>query len=103
MLKEKGLFYIGIYGGEDSESEFVKKEISDAPRFFSYHSKDSMKCKLEKFFTIITFDEFEVNRGVHAGHKRPRADEVARPQVVEYNGHVVFKGGRAWSLFIHTC
>ena len=62
-LKEDGLFYIGIYGGEDTESEYVKADVSDVPRFFSYHSKDNLKAKLEEHFMIISFDEFEVSRG----------------------------------------
>lgn len=63
VLKENGLFYMGVYGGEDFENEYVKAEISDAPRFFSYYSKNELRTILENYFQIITFEEFNVGRG----------------------------------------
>ena len=63
VLAEDGLFYMGVYGGVDSESEYVRAEVSDAPRFFSYHSEENLKFTLEKYFCIISFEQFEISRG----------------------------------------
>ena len=62
ILKENGLFYMGVYGGEDFEDEYIKSEVSDVPRFFSYHSENSLKSILENFFDIISFEQFEVGK-----------------------------------------
>jgi len=42
VLNENGLFYMGVYGGEDRES-FWTNDISDTPRFFSYYSELKLK------------------------------------------------------------
>ena len=62
VLEKNGLFYMGVYGGEDFEKDFVISEVSDNPRFFSYYSKDSLKETLEKHFEIISFEQFEAAR-----------------------------------------
>lgn len=64
VLKDNGLFFMAVYGGKDSEGEYIKSEISDSPRFFSYHSKDNLAAKLEQFFEIISFEQFDVGRGL---------------------------------------
>lgn len=63
VLGENGLFYMGVYGGEDFEGEYVKSEVSNAPRFFSYHSESRLKTTLENYFQIIVFEQFDVGRG----------------------------------------
>jgi len=63
VLKENGLFYMGVYGGEDFENEYVKAEVSDVPRFFSYYSRNNLKSTLDNCFKIIEFEEFNVGRG----------------------------------------
>lgn len=64
VLKEDGLFYMGVYGGEDFEGEYVKNEVSNAPRIFSYHSEIRLKAALENYFQIIAFEQFDVSKGV---------------------------------------
>ena len=64
VLSENGLFYMGVYGGVDSESEYVRAEVSDAPRFFSYYSEENLKVILAKYFRIISFKQFEISRGI---------------------------------------
>ena len=63
VLNPQGLFYMGVYGGEDSESEFVKIEVSDAPRYFSFYSEETLKAMLKKEFEIISFESFAVGDG----------------------------------------
>jgi cyclopropane fatty-acyl-phospholipid synthase-like methyltransferase len=64
VLEKNGLFYMGLYGGKDTENEFVKSEISDAPRFFALHSANYLKTTLEKYFEILDFETLDVGRGV---------------------------------------
>jgi SAM-dependent methyltransferase len=61
VLKNKGLFYMGVYGGVDTESEYVN-EITEAPRFFSYFSEQSLKDVLVGTFEIIEYRQMDVGR-----------------------------------------
>lgn len=61
VLKEKGLFYMGVYGGVDTESNYVD-EVTDTPRFFSYYSESKIKEVLSNVFDIIEFHQFDVGR-----------------------------------------
>ena len=56
VLETNGLFYMGLYGGQDTENEFVKSEVSDAPRFFAMHSERYLKTALENYFEILDFE-----------------------------------------------
>ena len=62
VLAENGLFYMGVYGGVDSENNYMRAEVSNAPRFFSYYSRERLEMVLEKYFHIISFEQFEVIR-----------------------------------------
>ncbi|MCL2399999.1 MAG: class I SAM-dependent methyltransferase [Defluviitaleaceae bacterium] len=63
VLGMNGLFYMGLYGGQDAENEFVKSEVSDAPRFFSFHSDSYLKTTLENHFDILDFETIDVSTG----------------------------------------
>lgn len=63
VLNEKGLFYMGVYGGEDSEREFVN-EVANTPRFFSSYSEDKLKEVLSEVFDIIEFEQIDVGRNM---------------------------------------
>ena len=60
VLDSGGLFYMGVYGGEDVEREYVKSEVSDAPRLFSFYSEKSLKSAMESFFQIISFESLDI-------------------------------------------
>ena len=62
VLNPHGLFYMGLYGGEDTENELVKSEISDSPRFFAYHSEKYLKTVLSELFQIRSFETINVER-----------------------------------------
>jgi cyclopropane fatty-acyl-phospholipid synthase-like methyltransferase len=68
ILETNGLFYMGVYGGEDTENEFVNSEVSDAPRLFSFHSERYLKTTLENFFQIINFESFDIGTGTDIFH-----------------------------------
>jgi SAM-dependent methyltransferase len=63
VLNEKGLFYMGVYGGVDAESDFVN-EVTDIPRFFSYYSESKIKEVLSNVFDIIEFEQIDVGRNI---------------------------------------
>jgi len=62
VLKINGLFYMGLYGGDDTEKEIVKAEISDVPRYFVFHSGKFLEAQLKDFFNIINFETVKINR-----------------------------------------
>ena len=59
VLDADGLFYLGLYGGEDTENEFVN-EASEVPRFFALHSDTYLKTVLEEFFQILSFETLNI-------------------------------------------
>lgn len=61
VLNENGLFYMGVYGGIDTESNYIN-EISDVPRYFSYYSEYKLKEILGDIFEIIEFKQMDVGR-----------------------------------------
>lgn len=63
VLEADGLFYMGLYGGDDVEKEWVKGDISDAPRFFAFYSAEYLRSVLDKIFSIESFKTFPVNDG----------------------------------------
>ena len=60
ILQNNGLFYMGVYGGNDTESEYVKMEISEIPRFFTHNSENYLRAILDIIFQIITFEKIEL-------------------------------------------
>ena len=63
VLNENGLFYMGVYGGEDSEGYWTN-DISETPRFFSYYSESKIKEVLQSVFEIMAFTQFDVGRNI---------------------------------------
>jgi len=64
VLDENGLFFMGVYGGENRENEYMN-EVSEHPRFFSYYTKDMLAAVLEQHFTIIMLHEYDVGRNIN--------------------------------------
>jgi len=63
VLKDNGLFYMGVYGGEDTENSWIN-DISETPRFFSYYSEIKLKEVLQHVFEIVSFQQFDVGRNI---------------------------------------
>ena len=59
VLNDEGLFYMGVYGGRDTEDEFIN-EVSDTPRFFSYYTESSLRDVLKDVFDIVKFNEIKI-------------------------------------------
>ncbi|MDR2571421.1 MAG: class I SAM-dependent methyltransferase [Oscillospiraceae bacterium] len=60
ILEKDGLFYMGLYGGQDTEDEFVKSDVSDVPRFFAFHSEDYLKTTLTNYFEILDYEKLDI-------------------------------------------
>ena len=65
IINLSGLFYMGVYGGVDEESDFYNERAS-APRFFSRFTNGALEVVLSKFFDIIDFAQYEVTKGAKA-------------------------------------
>ena len=63
-LNENGLFFMGVYGGEDTESNYVHNmyDSIDIPRYFSYYSIETLVGILQKTFEILHYDQYDVGR-----------------------------------------
>jgi SAM-dependent methyltransferase len=62
ILKETGLFFLGIYGGYDFEG--VWEEDSYTPkRFFSFHSDESLKQIVTQSFRLLSFKQITSGDG----------------------------------------
>ena len=66
VLNADGLFYVGVYGGEDTEHTWVndQQDQSNAPRFFSLYSEAKLKEALQEVFEIISFRQLDSGRGI---------------------------------------
>lgn len=63
VMNSDGLFYLGLYAGDDREEDSVIAEISDAPRRFVFYSEGFLKNVLKKEFEILSFDTLSVGDG----------------------------------------
>jgi len=59
VLRPGGLFYLGIYGGEDWEG-IVSDDSHEPKRFFSYHSDEYMKDITQRFFELVYFKHIDL-------------------------------------------
>lgn len=60
-LNDNGLFYMGVYGGVDTESDFIN-EVCETPRYFSYLSEHKLKEALGNIFDIVDYQQIDVGR-----------------------------------------
>lgn len=56
VLGSNGLFYMGVYGGEDSEKEFAV-EATGTSRYFASYTDEGLKEILSKVFDIVDFEQ----------------------------------------------
>jgi len=63
VLNTNGLFYMGLYGGNntDTEKELVINDVTDIPLPIAFHSEDYLKSILEKYFKIINFKIIDID------------------------------------------
>jgi SAM-dependent methyltransferase len=54
FLQPAGLFYYGVYGGEEIEGYFSQSP-GQQPRFFSYHTDEFMRQVVQQCFETVSF------------------------------------------------
>lgn len=60
LLKPSGLFYLGVYGGEEREGAALEDK-HEPKRFFSYHTDEYMQQAVSTFFEIVYFKPLDVD------------------------------------------
>ncbi len=58
ILKEEGVFFLGIYGGEDSEGVWAEDHY-EPKRYFSFFSNRSLQEMIKPYFTIEKYHTIE--------------------------------------------
>lgn len=64
VLNPLGLFFMGVYGGEDSEGIW-EDDIYIPHRFFSFFTDENIKKVVSNHFEIISFERIETGRKYH--------------------------------------
>jgi SAM-dependent methyltransferase len=66
LLKPKGLFYMGVYGGRDSEGIWEEDEY-EPKRYFSFYTDKQLQEKVSNYYGIEYFQviNIEDNRDLH--------------------------------------
>jgi RimJ/RimL family protein N-acetyltransferase len=62
ILNKDGFFFMGVYGGENSEGIY-EKDFYTPKRFFSFFTDEAIKEEVSKYFEIVSFEKIETERG----------------------------------------
>ncbi len=62
VLRPAGLFYLGLYGGIDSEGVW-DDDWHEPKRFFSFHTDDGIQQAVRPFFRVLSCKTIDVDRG----------------------------------------
>jgi len=63
-LNHLGLFFMGVYGGEDSEGIW-EEDVYTPHRFFSFYTDENIKRVASNYFDIISFETIETGGKYH--------------------------------------
>lgn len=58
ILSVNGLFFMGVWGGPDSEQVW-KQDSYDPPRFFAFYPDETIQTIVSEHFEILSFDRVE--------------------------------------------
>lgn len=64
VMKPEGLFYLGIYGGPDSEGIW-EEDYYQPQRFFSFYTDEQIQEVVAKHFDVLSFNTVPINETVH--------------------------------------
>lgn len=64
ILNPSGLFFMGVYGGEDSEG-IRQDDIYTPHRFFSSYTDEDIKKVVSNYFQVINFERIETGDKYH--------------------------------------
>lgn len=64
VLKPFGLFFMGVYGGEDSEGIWQDDKYTPH-RFFSFYTDETIQKVVSNYFQVISFERIETGGKYH--------------------------------------
>jgi SAM-dependent methyltransferase len=64
VLKPSGLFFMGVYGGENSEGIW-ENDIYTPHRFFSFFTDEAIKAVVSRCFELISFERIDTGGEYH--------------------------------------
>ncbi len=67
LLKSTGLFYLGIYGGNDFEGIWLEDTYSPK-RFYSFHTDEQIKKVVAEYFELLYFKTLDT--AIKSAHTR---------------------------------
>lgn len=62
VIKPSGYFYLGLYGGKDSEGVW-ESDWCEPKRFFAFHSDNSIQNLVAKYFDLVNFKVIPLEPG----------------------------------------
>lgn len=72
LLRPGGLFFLGVYGGEEEEG-FAEHDWHEPPRFFSFRTDEQIQRYARRSFSIVDF------HGIDLGGPRFQSLTLRRP------------------------
>lgn len=63
-LEPHGLFYMGVYGGKNSEGVW-NGDWCEPKRFFSFYTHEALQAELVKVFDIVSFEAIDLGEEKH--------------------------------------
>lgn len=120
LLDDDGLFFMGVYGGEDNEKDFVVEEVTEIPRFFASYTDSKLKEILSKFFDIVTFEQIDIGQNpenlsfqaITMRKKKLKKNDIFTAEIIDYtseglgvcrhDGQAVFVRGAARGDVAHV-
>jgi len=81
VLNPNGLFYMGVYGGVNSENEYVNERAA-TPRFFSFYTDEELQEVLARHFEILSFKHYDLTTGASEFFKQNNRGAVDFQSVV---------------------
>ncbi|WP_049804058.1 hypothetical protein [Desulfosporosinus acidiphilus] len=64
VLKPFGLFFMGVYGGGDSEGIWQDDKYTPH-RFFSFYTDETIQKVVSNYFQVINFERIETGEKYH--------------------------------------
>ena len=61
VLRRGGVFFLGVYGGEDFEGEW-EQDPTGQRRFFSYFTDDMLQAAVSRHFEVVHFERVASGR-----------------------------------------
>lgn len=64
VLNHSGLFYMGMYGGNNHEGIY-EEDFYTPKRYFARYTDDSIRALIEQYFNVISFERINTGDDLH--------------------------------------